>query len=278
MKALLFPASIAEFLENHAAFPDALIMAGGTDLLVQLRKTGPDSRPFICLERISELREIQNGSGEIRIGAAAPLAEVVRHPLIAKHLPVLAKAAVTVGGPAIRNMGTIGGNICTASPAGDTLPPLYILGAKLDLVSQNGRRITPIHEFITGPRKTVLAPGELLAQIRIPSADGFAIQHFEKVGRRNALAIAVASLAAMIRFDDHGRIAEARLAWGSLGPCVVRSPEAENRLAGNLLSETILAEAGLLAQKAVSPIDDIRASADYRRKIAGNLLLRIAAP
>jgi CO/xanthine dehydrogenase FAD-binding subunit len=278
MRPVLFPTTLADLFEMQARYPEARLMAGGTDLLVHLRKAAFDTRALICLERMGELKTIQAQSGQIVVGAAASLADVARHPLIQRHCLLLARAAATVGGPAIRNMATLGGNICTASPAGDTLPALYLLGARLDLASPRGRRSMPIDAFITGPGRTVLAPGELLTAIRIPAADAFIIQHFEKVGRRNAMAIAVASLAALIRMDGAGRVAEARLAWGSVGPCVVRCNAAEHRLVGGPLSTEALCAAGEPVRQSVRPIDDIRATADYRRTLAANLLLRIGTP
>jgi len=278
MRPVLFPAAMADLFEMQTRYPDARLMAGGTDLLVHLRKAAPDARALICLERVAELKTIQAQSGEIVVGATAPLAVVARHPLIERHCRLLARAAATVGGPAIRNMATLGGNICTASPAGDTLPALYLLGARIDLATHRARRSVPIEAFISGPGRTVLAPGELLTAIRIPAADAFVIQHFEKVGRRNAMAIAVASLAALIRLDGDGRVAEARLAWGSVGPCVVRCTAAEHRLVGEPLTAAALCAAGEPVRQSVRPIDDIRATADYRRSLAANLLLRIGTP
>jgi xanthine dehydrogenase FAD-binding subunit len=278
MRPVLFPTALAELFEMQARHPDARLMAGGTDLLVHLRKAASDTRALIGLERMAELKAIQAQSGEIVVGAATPLAVVARHPLTLRHCPLLARAAATVGGPAIRNMATLGGNICTASPAGDTLPALYLLGARLDLATPRARRSVPIEAFISGPGRCALAPGELLTAIRIPAADEFVIQHFEKVGRRNAMAIAVASLTALIRMDGDGRVAEARLAWGSVGPCVVRCSAAEKRLLGGPLTTAALYAAGELVRQSVCPIDDIRATADYRRNLAANLLLRICTP
>jgi CO/xanthine dehydrogenase FAD-binding subunit len=278
MRPVLFPTTLADLFEMQARYPDARLMAGGTDLLVHLRKAALDTRALIGLERLAELKAIQVQSGQIVVGAAASLADVARHPLIQRHCPLLARAAATVGGPAIRNMATLGGNICTASPAGDTLPALYLLEARLDLAGPRGRRSMPIDAFITEPGRTVLAPGELLTAIRIPAADAFIIQHFEKVGRRNAMAIAVASLAALIRMNGDGGVAEARLAWGSVGPCVVRCTAAEQRLVGGPLSTEALCAAGEPVRQSVRPINDIRATADYRRTLAANLLLRIGTP
>jgi xanthine dehydrogenase FAD-binding subunit len=172
-------------------------------------------------------------------------------------------------------MGTVGGNLCTASPAGDCLPPLYALGAEAVLRSKDDERALPIGEFILGPGRTALEPGEILCEIRAPLVPG--LHHFEKVGQRNALAIAVVSLAAVVRLGRGGIVEEARLALGSVGPTVVRPLQAEMALTGRRLAMGVLAEAAELVRAAVSPIDDLRASAAYRREVAGNLLLRLAA-
>jgi xanthine dehydrogenase FAD-binding subunit len=275
MRHVHFPTTPAELLALLAAHPEARLMAGGTDLLVRLRQSIEDERPLLCLERIPELRGIAQTDGGLRIAAATSLDQLATHPLVVQHCPLLARAAATIGGPAIRTMGTLGGNLCTASPAGDTLPALYVLGARLELLSATGVRQLPIAGFITGPGRTRLQHGELLTAVHVPASGAFAIQHFEKVGRRQSLAVAVASLAALIRLEPDGRVAEARLAWGSVGPTVVRSPEAEAALLGQPLTRDALEAAALCARRAVSPIDDLRAGARYRRQLAGNLLLRL---
>ncbi|MCJ8499182.1 FAD binding domain-containing protein [Desulfatitalea alkaliphila] len=277
MRPVLFPTTLAALFDIVEHQPDARLMAGGTDLLVRLRQGPADRRPLICLERMARLNGITTENNTVIIGAATPLSAIIADPLVQRHCPLLARAAATVGGPAIRNMATLGGNICTASPAGDTLPPLYLLDARLDLAAAHATRQVPIAAFITGPGRTDLRSGELLTAIRIPMAERFGLQHFEKVGRRNALAIAVASLAALIRLTPGGRVAEARLAWGSVGPCVVRCSEAEARLTGRRLTSETLRAAGAAARAAVTPIDDIRATTAYRRDLVANLPLRLGA-
>jgi xanthine dehydrogenase FAD-binding subunit len=172
-------------------------------------------------------------------------------------------------------MGTIGGNLCTASPAGDTLPPLYVLGADLELSTQSHRRTVPVDAFIAGPGKTALRPGEILTGIRLNRPDGYGIHHYEKVGQRKALACAIASMAALLKVSAAGVIEAARFAWGSVGPTVVTSAGVETALIGERLSPAVLETAARLARQTVSPIDDLRASADYRRRVSGNLLLRL---
>jgi len=176
----------------------------------------------------------------------------------------------------VRNQATLGGNICTASPAGDTLPALYVLEAQLELGSRTTTRTVPIQDFITGPGQTLLEPGEILSAIRIPLPPADSTQCFEKVGRRRALAISVASLAAMLRLTGK-TVREIRLAFGSLGPTVLRCPEAEHWLTGRELTPDNLRHAAGMVRQSVRPISDMRATADYRRQVAGNLTLRLEA-
>lgn len=252
--------------------PRTRLMAGGTDLLVR-RRAGLLPGPICCLERIDQLRGVRV-EGEVRIGAAATLTELLENADIARRLPALHGSIRGLGSPLVRNQATLGGNICTASPAGDTLPALYVLEARLELASRAGTRTVPVEDFITGPGRTILGPGEILAAIRIPLPAPDAIQHFEKVGRRRALAISVASLAASFRVED-ATVREIRLALGSLGPTVLRCPEAEHWLTGRAPTRDNLLRAADMVRRIVRPISDVRGTADYRRQVAGNLLLRL---
>lgn len=275
-RQISFPYTVDELFNLLEHQPEALLMAGGTDLLVALRHTPQDGRPIINLERISDLSMIEElPDGGVSIGAAVTFGSIVGSPLLKARYPLLTQAASTVGGPAIRNMASIGGNIVTASPAADSLPALYLLDARLELRSATGSRTVAIDAFISGPRRTLLQPGEIISRVILPPAQNWNIQCFEKVGRRKSLAIAVASLAAMLRLADDGTVTEARFAWGSVGPTVLRCPGAEAVLVGKPLSEATLQAAAALAQQVVQPIDDIRATADYRRTVAGNLLFRL---
>jgi len=248
-------------------------MAGGTDLLVRCRRQGPCD--VALLEGLPGLDAIGLADGRVRIGATATHATVLAHPLIRQHLPVLVQALESLGSPLIRNMGTIGGNIVTASPAGDCLPPLFALDAVAELASPAGTRRLPLAELIVGPGRTTLGPGEIVRAVLVPPPPPGCLQHFEKVGRRDALAIAVASLAALIARDDTGRVTEARLAVGSLAPTVVRCRDGEASLRGRRLDRETLEAVGRHIREAISPIDDIRATATYRRQVGGNLPLRL---
>lgn len=276
MRKVFLPTSLAELFKLLAAAPQSRIMAGGTDLLVSLRQHPDSADPIICLERIAELSQVEEQpDASVSIGACVNFSQIVAHPLLQRHYPVLAEAAATVGGPAIRNMASIGGNIVTASPAADCLPPLYLLGASVELLSLSGSRRMPIADFISGPRRTALQALEIIRCVILPAPIEWTLQRYEKVGLRKSQAIAVASCAAALRLAADGTVAEARLAWGSVGPTVMRCAAAEQALIGRPLSGESIAIAAQSACSSVQPIDDLRASAHYRRQLAGNLLQRL---
>lgn len=274
MNHLALPQSLAEVWRQLKQTPRAMIYNGGTDVLAaQKGKTGCPG--LICLERVAELKGVTQKGDRIGLGAGCTHARLLTEPLVRDKLPVLAQALWVLGSPPIRNMGTLGGNICTASPAGDTLPPLYALGARLELVSEKAIRHIPLSEFITGPGATTLRRGEILKTVWIKEPKGYNLQYYEKVGQRNALAISLVSLAAMLNLDSRGIIRAVRLAWGSVGPTIQTSPAVEKALAGHRLDRKTLDDAAFLASRTVKPITDLRASAEYRRRVAGRLLLRL---
>lgn len=255
--------------------PAAAIYAGGTDLFPRVRKGVISPACLVCLERISELRTIHDHGDRVFLGGCTTHTALLSASLIRDHFPILAKALATLGSPHIRNMGTLGGNIVTASPAGDSLPPLYVLGAEIELLSRRSRRCVPISLFIKGPGKVDLSPGEIVAGVWLKKGQPYRIHHFEKVGQRNALAIAIVSMAAVIDTSEQGMIEKAHFAWGSVGPTVVSSEEVEAFMKGRALDQKTLLQAAAMAREAVAPIDDVRATASYRREVAGNLLLRL---
>ncbi len=275
MKNVWLPQNLTQLwacLDNE---PDARFFAGGTDLLVQMRSRKVEAAAWIGLEKINEIKGIDEYKGSIRIGACVTHAQLLRHPLIAGKLSLLHKAIATLGSPPIRTMGTIGGNICTASPAGDTLPPLYVLQAEVEIASFKGTQRLPIRDFISGPGRTKLQQGEILAAIHIKPSSGTDLHHFEKVGQRKSMCCAIASFAALWSLSSSGRIEKARLAWGSVGPTIVMDQDIEGFLIGKKLTRETLDRAAQLVEQRVAPIDDVRASADYRRKVSGHLLLRL---
>jgi CO/xanthine dehydrogenase FAD-binding subunit len=269
------PHTLSELWQILEAQPGAVLYAGGTDLLVRMRNGLIHPHQMICLERIEELKGVEDRSEEIFIGPCATLRCLLESPLVRNHFPILINGLKVLGSPPVRNMGTIGGNIVTASPAGDTLPPLYVLRAELELKTKDSCRRIAIKDFIKGPGETNFFPGEVLTGIFIKKQQYFNLQHYEKVGQRKALAIAIVGFAALLKISVEGIIEEVRLAWGSVAPTVVTSTEIEAMLIGCRLSIHALEKAAQMARAMVKPIDDIRASADYRRQVAGNLLLRL---
>ncbi|WP_144549539.1 xanthine dehydrogenase family protein subunit M [Bacillus sp. X1(2014)] len=254
---------------------DCVIMAGGTDVMV-LHKSGRGvplkfSKPLVFIDHLSELKQVYQNQNDLHIGACCTYSELLEHPLI--PLPIK-NAIKTIAAPAIRNRGTLGGNICNASPAGDTLPLLYVYNAKLLLRSVNGDRVVAISDFIQGPRRVVRHQNEILAEIILPSVlEEGAHVVFEKVGNRNADAIAKVGFAGYIRINE-GQIDDVRFSFGAVGPTMVRSMDIEKTLIGkNIpLADADIAQVVAAFEKIIRPIDDQRSTALYRKTVALNLL------
>jgi len=249
-------------------------LAGGTDLLVAVRKGTESPDLLVYVGELPELRVVREEKEGLEVGAALTHAELLTHPAT-ERFPILRAVLRTIGSPAIRAMGTLGGNIVTASPAGDSLVALYLLEARVRLISAEGERELPISEFVVGPRKTALRPGELVRSVFLPWLSGEPQSFFRKVGRRRALIIAIASLGALVWVRD-GRVERARLALGSVAPTVIRPREVEEALVGRPVSPEAWEDLVPLLSAATKPISDLRASAEYRRKVAGRLLLALA--
>ena len=245
---VLSPRSLDEALRVKSEQPDAVPLAGGTDLMVELNFDRRRPAVLLNLGEVEELRGWSREDGAVRLGAGLTYTEAMAEPL-RSLLPALAEASRTVGSPQIRNRGTLGGNLGTASPAGDALPPLLVEEAEIELARMGGSRRLPLEEFLVGPKRNALAPDELIAAVIVrPSG---APQTFMKVGPRNAMVIAVCSLAVSV---DQER-GELRAAFGSAGPvpALVRAPLAD--------ADSFPARVAAAA----SPIDDVRGTAAYRR-------------
>ncbi len=236
-------------------------LAGCTDVYVNLNFGTLPARRYIDLWPLEELREIRLTGGTLSIGALATYTQIIRSALVRRRLPILSAAAQEIGGVQIQNRGTLGGNVANGSPAGDALPVLAVADAMLLLASALGQRRVPFNSFYTGYRRSVLRPDELIAAIEIPRVEGR--QWFRKVGTRAAQAISKVVMAA-VRSD------RPRLSLGSVAPTVVRLPRTEAALAGGIP----IAEARAILEAEIHPIDDLRSSAEYRRRVSGNLLER----
>jgi CO/xanthine dehydrogenase FAD-binding subunit len=260
----LQPATWEEALEAKAANPEALPLWGGTDVMVDMNFGRARPEAILDLTRVTELTEHDRDDGMLRVGAGVTYTRAIAE--LADVLPGLAIASRTVGSPQIRNRGTIGGNLGSSSPAGDALPPLYASNATVELASTRGTRRIPIDEFITGPKRNVLEPDELIAAFHVPAARG--AQQFSKIGTRNAMVIAVCSFALAI--DEEERTVGTCL--GSAAPTPRRAREAEAFIEAALdwdghgpTPQDALQRFGELVADAASPIDDQRGSAVYRR-------------
>ncbi|WP_233510635.1 FAD binding domain-containing protein [Actinomadura craniellae] len=260
----LRPATWAEALAAKAEHPAARPIMGGTDVMVELNFDRPRPPALLDLTAIPELAGWERTGGLIRLGAGVPYTRIITE--LGDALPGLAGAARTVGSPQIRNRGTVGGNLGSASPAGDAHPPLLATGAAVEVASARGTREIPIGDFFTGPKRSALLPDELIRAVRVPAAAG--PQQFAKVGTRNAMVIAVCSFALALRPADRA----AGTGIGSAGPVPLQAPEAEEFLAGELdwtspeaLDERVARRFGELVAAAARPIDDVRGHAAYRR-------------
>ncbi len=266
---VLQPDSWREALELKAAHPEAVPIAGGTDLMVELNFDHIRPAAILDLTRVPELMTWGRENGRLRVGAGVTYARLIAE--LGDRVPGLALASRTVGSPQIRNRGTIGGNLGTASPAGDGLPPLFASDAEVELASSGGTRRVSMREFVTGPKRNCLADDELIAAVYIAPADG--PQQFAKIGTRNAMVIAVCSLALALS-PRRGSVAAC---IGSAGPTPIRASDAERFIVGVLdehdlwssrapISEAALARFGELVELAARPIDDLRGTARYRRQ------------
>ncbi len=250
-------------------------LAGGTDLMVQLAAdVAEPPAAVVDLWRLAELRGIAYDGYEVAIGALTTWTELRHSPVIRARLPALAEASATIGAAQIQNRGTIGGNICNASPAGDSLPVLLAVDATFELGSAAGEREVQAREFWTGYRQTALRPDELLLRVRFPVERGRHTR-FRKVGTRAAQAISKVVLALSYRTDDGPRWHDVRLALGSVAPTTIRAPRTEAVLEGAHPSEPIADEAAAVLVTEINPIDDVRSTADYRRSVAARVLHRL---
>ena len=261
-------AEVFDELQNH---PSANVLAGGTDFLVKWKDKRIDPLRVINIAELNELKYIRVEDGRVLIGALVTHQEVAESIHVRQYATVLADASSQVGSTQIRNRGTIGGNLVTASPAGDTIPALWVLNAALVLKSADSEREVPVREFITGPGKTVLQPGELVTAVSVPLAEVGEIGFYKKLGPRQALAISIVSMAVKMKLGA-GSIERISIACGSVGPTVVELKETTQRLIGCQLNPKEIWQRVAEAGNEASPITDVRASREYRQKMVGALL------
>lgn len=271
------PQSIAEAIAllsdgSRVARP----FAGGTDLLVQLRQGGRDVDLVVDVKRIPELTRLsytpQDG---LVVGATVTCAQLCAYPAAREHYPGLVDAVSLIGGAAIQERATVGGNLCNAAPSGDSIPALMVLDAWAEVMGPQGTRQVPVREFCTGPGATVLAPAELLVALRVPRPEPRSGAAYLRFTARKEMDIAVVGVGAWLRLsEDLGRIEDARIALGAVGPTPLAADEAAEALVGRAPDEAAFDEAARLAQKVARPISDTRGTAAQRRHLVGVLARR----
>jgi len=269
------PTSLEKALSLLALRPDSVVLAGGTDLMVEVNSGHRQVGSVIAIDRVAELRTwgVDEDRRNLWIGSGVPYSTVMQDG-IATLVPALAQASRTVGSPQIRHVGTIGGNLGTCSPAGDTLPVLAALDARVHLASSSGERSVGFGEFMVGVKRTSRRPGELITGVTIPLLNGW--QGYSKVGVRNAMVIATASSCLAVDTDTRS----VRVALGSVGPVIIRCGEAEEWISGRVdwaalsVSDADADEFGLRCGAAARPIDDHRSTAAYRRRAVEVLAAR----
>ncbi|MFC2030818.1 FAD binding domain-containing protein [Chloroflexota bacterium] len=270
------PDTLDEALGALADRRNVVPIAGGTNLVVAMREGAHRGATLLDVSGLHELRGIQLEDGHIVVGAATTVAELLRSPLIAQHAWALHQAAISFANPLVRNRATVAGNLVDASPAADMAPPLLVLDAELELLGKNGSRWVAMDQFIVRANQTVRRSDELVRRIRWPlPTSPRSAGAFHKLALRKGTACSVLSVAVMIMADGEACVTQARIALGALAAKPFRAHAAEEALRGQRLTEGRIAEAAHLAAEATRPIDDVRSTAAYRRRMAGVLTRRM---
>lgn len=250
----------------------AEIMAGGTDIMVNMKRRLVSPDLVVSIHKLDQLRGFDwLPEGQFRIGVLNTMHDIAASDRVTDRFPALTTAAGVMGSPQIRNLATIGGNLVSSRPAADMIGPLIGYGAQVRLQGLKDDRLVPMESFCTGPGECVLFDNEIMTDILldIPKSNTHGV--YLKFGTRKAMEISIVSVTTILTLDDSGVCQEARIVLGAVAPTFVRAPEAERLLQGERLSETLAEEAGELAQKSCNPISDIRASAEYRRMLVSTL-------
>lgn len=269
----LAPTSLAEALALLSDRPETLPLAGGTDLLVQIKEQHRPVEALLSLRRVPEVHQLFL-NGTLVLGSAVSLAQIAAERQVQQNYPALASGTALIGSVQIRSVATVGGNLCNASPSADTAPPLLVLNAQAVIATAEGERTVPLAEFFRGPGRTALQPGELLKEIVVPQPPVRSGSCYLRHTPRAAMDIAVVGVAAAISLDTEGIITGARLALGAVAPTPIVAAAAEALLPGQRPTGELLAEVGHVAAQEARPIDDLRASAEYRRHLVNVLSQR----
>lgn len=272
------PKSVQELVDTLSGLQSYALLAGGTDLLVKMKEKllRPMPEAIVDMNRIAGLQEIEEREGGLYIGALVSHNTAAESSLIKNKAGIIAEAASQVGSPQIRNMGTIVGNICNASPAADTVPALLVLDGIAEVVGHGGKQDIPLTDLFLGPGRTSLAAGQFISQIKIRQIQTGEGASFLKIGKRKALAIAVINCAVWLKIAQ-GNIEAVRIAMGSVAPTSIRLYAVEQWLVGKPANEQVFAQAGLMAAQMLKPIDDVRSTARYRTGVARVIVYRSLA-
>ena len=272
------PSSLADayaLLEQHAAAGGrAQPLAGGTDMLVQLQSVDREARAIIDVKALPETNRLELGSDTIVIGAAIPSAVLNEHQELKTLYPGLLEAADLIGSTQIQGRASVGGNLCNASPAGDSIPALIANGAVCEIGSAAGTRQLPVEDFVTGVQRNALAPGELLLALHLPRPPARSGDAYLRFTPRTEMDIAVAGCGVRITLDDQGTCTAARVSIGAVAPTALLVPDAAAALVGTTLDEAALTAAAAACSAAANPISDKRGTVEFRRKVVGVLCRR----
>jgi CO/xanthine dehydrogenase FAD-binding subunit len=270
----LKPQSLTEALEVLDQLKDeqVRVLAGGTDLIPRLRSQAEHVRYVVDLAACG-LDQVTFHDDHASIGALTTFATLCRTRGIQEHFPAIIEASAQIGAVQCRTLATIGGNLCSAVPSLDSAPALLVLDAQFCLQAKHGERLVRAEEFFLAPRRTILEPGEIMTHILVPMREDFSAS-FLRIGRRKALTLAIVNAAAGVTIGDDGSITEVRVALGAVAPTPIRAHKAEHILHGRKITQELIAEAADVAVTETAPISDLRASADYRRKITAVLVRR----
>ena len=270
------PKTLTEAIDLLSTYgTEAKIMAGGTDLLIEIKEEVITPKYIIDLKRIADLNKIEYHKNNLSIGALVTIREVETSPLISRHLRILAEAAFVLGSLQIRNKGTIGGNLCHASPSADLAPPLIALDAKLCMLGKSGERREALENFFIGPGLTILNPDEILIEIQVPIPSPNTNGTYLKFSPRKAMDLAVVGVATLITLDSSNLVCtQARIVLGAVAPTPIRAKVAEKLLEGKKIDESLVKKVSSLVAEESRPISDIRGSAWYRKEIVKVLVQR----